>query len=140
MTGVALLAVTRQPAMVLPMAFVSHFVLDALPHYGQLYEDRKRLFRSIVTVDTILLLSLLVYGIVQQEWLWIAAGLAALSPDFVWIYRFIVLEKFGKLRWQPVQNRFNRFHAWIQKHEFKNGVYIEVAYLCIISMTVFVWT
>jgi hypothetical protein len=48
----------------IPVAFVSHFILDALPHYGipQKQRNRSKIYKRVVTVDTIAALLLAVMG------------------------------------------------------------------------------
>jgi len=39
LAGAIIGAVIKEPALALPIAFASHFVMDALPHFG--YEGNK---------------------------------------------------------------------------------------------------
>lgn len=118
----------------LPLAFASHFVLDALPHFGFVdiddYEVRrrhKRLLMCVVTVDFLLAVALTFWLVGSGHGKWLIAGLAAFSPDVIWIYRFVVDEKFGKLE-PPEGGRFVKFHAGIQRFERIWGGGVEVAY------------
>ena len=42
-TGIAIVALVPNPAISLPLAFLAHFALDALPHFG----DRKHRSKSL---------------------------------------------------------------------------------------------
>lgn len=114
-----------------PLAFVSHFILDSLPHFGvKQFEDRqrhKKLFFSVLALDIALSIALAVWLIRSGHIRWLIVGLIAFSPDTVWIYRFIVQEKFGKL--PPKKGgRFVEFHSGIQKLERIWGGGVEVVY------------
>lgn len=135
LTGAVIVLAVKQPALALPLAFLSHFILDAIPHFG-IHEDQpiKRnghwLFRSVVIVDVALVIAALaavplLFGGTISGW-WILLGmLAALSPDSVWIYRFLneVRTKIAK-----PHGRFARFHQWIQWSEKPWGLSVEFAW------------
>lgn len=113
----------------IPLAFASHFVCDWLPHYGAEGDDHiqnKKYFYRIVAVDAILLTAgLTVVIALGLPWYVIVSALAAMSPDFAWIYQFIFDEKMGKLEPKP-KSRFNQFHADIQKRETPSGLWFEL--------------
>ena len=126
LTGV-LIAATVHPVLVIPLAFTSHFLLDALPHFGESYENRRSLSKMVWSVDISLVLAGFTYLILTgQPFILVVGGIAAMSPDFAWIYRFTVLESMGKLP-EPPKSRFNELHAGIQKYESVSGIYLELA-------------
>ncbi len=90
-----------QPVAAIPLAFVSHFVLDALPHFGVEFDKkagrRPTFFGVITKIDGLVALLLLYFAVVSQPWLVPICMIVALSPDFVWLYKFSIQEKFGKL-------------------------------------------
>lgn len=106
------LAVNKQPAVAVLLAFISHFILDAIPHFG-IHEDdvlkrnSHRLFRSVVTADTIMgvlmfvALPIIGHGVVSWGWI-VAAQAAAFLPDAVWIYRYL----------DEIRTRIIRPHGW----------------------------
>jgi len=125
--GIALLV--QQPALALLLAFLSHFVLDALPHYGirgdEGYTALFKLRRTVVMVAFdiigVAILTALLWG---QAWYVFAAALLAISPDTIWLYRYFGFERFGKK--PPKPGPITRFHQKIQWGERTWGVLIEI--------------
>ncbi len=132
LTG-ALIVSAVNPVIGLPLAFVSHFALDALPHFGQDFGERKSLSKGVWLIDTVLLLLLLTGLIISSNWLLILGGFVAFSPDFAWIYRFVVDEKFGSLPPKPA-NRLNTLHADIQKFATIKGIFVEIVWLVLFTI------
>jgi len=141
MTGAVIALVVKQPALAIPLAFASHFVLDAIPHFG-IYENdvikrnRHWLFRTVLGIDIPLMLGLLVvipylaagklaWGIV------LASMIAAILPDSIWVYRFIKEVKTKK--WEP-GGWYPRFHQAIQWFEKPAGLIIELVWLSAMSV------
>lgn len=136
LTGAAIVLAVKQPALALPLAFLSHFILDAIPHFG-IHEDEpvKRnghwLFKSVVSVDvlfavTALIAIPLIFGGDISGW-WILLGMiAGISPDSIWIYRFLqeIRTKIAK-----PHGRFARFHQRIQWSEKPWGLGVELAWI-----------
>ena len=142
MTGAAIAIAVRQPLLIVPLAFMSHFVLDALPHFG-IYEDDviKRnaslLFRSVVSADTLAVITLMAtlpfvihHGVAW--WVILLGMLSAISPDFVWIYRFF--NEIKTKQWKP-GNRFVRFHQKIQWQERPWGLAVELVWVAFIALS-----
>ena len=101
------------PIVAIPLALMSHFVLDALPHYGN-KNHTGRLFLAVLIADAatagIFLLSL----IIQQPASWqlaVFCGITAASPDLMWMPGWI-REMRGQPRLRPGPIR--RFHKNIQ--------------------------
>jgi len=130
LTGAILAKVLPLP-LAIPLAFASHFILDALPHFGFVnLEERTRhnkVFGVVILLDCLLSVALSTWLIGRGHFQWLVTGFVAFSPDLVWIYRFIAEEKFGKLR--PTKgNRFIQFHIKIQRYERVWGGFVELAY------------
>ncbi len=130
LTGAALSKFLPLP-VALPLAFASHFILDALPHFGFPSIDVRmkhlRLMKVILCIDFLLSVAISIWLIALGHTKWLLVGIVAYSPDFVWIYRFAVKERFGKV--QPTKgNIFVQFHKNIQKYERIWGVCIELLY------------
>ncbi len=136
-----LLAVTiKQPALVLPLAFASHFVLDSLPHFGYDGEGygvamrNKMIFvmEGFGIIGLLLLLSTGLYG-----WnLALLASVVAVSPDFEWPYRYYFFERKGL---KPPKTFLTDFHKKIQWCERPWGVIPEVIfYVAGFSLLMFV--
>lgn len=114
--------------LALPVAFASHFLLDSLPHFGEVFEKRKKLSKTIWTLDIILTAIYFVFLISLQLWATLLCAIIAISPDFAWIYRFTIAEKFGSIPPKP-ENKFNAWHVRIQRHESRKGLSFEVLWL-----------
>lgn len=131
LTGVFVVSVISSSFFALPLAFASHFILDFLPHFGEVFEDRKRFSMIVWVVDLILLFSLLTVLAFGSQWLIMAGAILAISPDFAWFYRFVFHENFGKLAPRPL-NKFNKFHVSIQKFESRSGLIFEAFWFALI--------
>lgn len=130
-TGAIIGLTIGNPVVALPLALISHFVLDAVPHHGWTGQDKavlKRLdFKAMLIIDALLCfgLVLILFIIRPSNWLVaiIGAFLAA-SPDLYSLPRF--LKSIGKtksIKW----DRFRRFHKNIQWFERPIGVVVEIA-------------
>lgn len=134
LTGVVIVAVISAPVIAILLAFLSHFVLDILPHFGEPYGKRKNKITKIVwSIDLTLLFIISLGLIVTGNWLLLLGALIAISPDFAWVYKYVVDEKFGNLPPKPT-NKFNTFHAGIQKYESKRGLLVEIIWFALIMI------
>ncbi len=132
--GAVIALTVRQPILVVPLAFLSHFVLDTLPHYG--YPGHKgfnevlkhKLFYFVESWDVVAMLGL-VFVLRGQGVLPYLAGLTAISPDFIWLYRYIFFERKGLTR--PSSGWFTLFHQNIQRFERPWGVGVEVIWFAL---------
>jgi hypothetical protein len=136
-TGAVIALAVQNPILALPLAFASHFVLDALPHYGydgegygEAVKHKLTFVMESVNIIGIPLLVYLLWG--QSPWVWLAAVLA-ISPDFMWIYRYFWFERKGLV---PPAGPITRFHKRIQWCERKWGILVEVPFLIIVILTV----
>lgn len=136
MTGAVIALAVRQPTLAIPFAFISHFVLDAIPHFG-IYEDdviRRNghwLFRSVISVGIPVMLTLLIIipHLAANKIAWgivLASMLAAILPDSIWVYRFF--QEIKTRQWRT-GGRFARFHQAIQWFEQPAGLIVELAWL-----------
>ena len=136
LTGALIVCAVGNPLIALPLAFASHFLLDSLPHYGENIDRLSGFTKLVWLIDAVLLSSLAVYLLVGGHWLLMAGAAVAMSPDVAWVYRFVVKEKFGRLK--PAKlNAFNSFHSRIQRYEFRAGISIEAVYLVLASALLF---
>lgn len=126
--GAGIALAVKQPVLALPLAFVSHYALDALPHYGIRGDEGYRsLFRYrrtylMVAVDVLGLLALAAI-IRNQAWYVAAAAVAALLPDIAWPYRYFLFERKGV---KPQRGLLTDFHNNIQWGERLWGIFIEI--------------
>ena len=139
MTGVGIALITKNPFIALPMAIVSHYILDSLPHYGfKVWDQRNKgifkiLFRTMLVVDVIVISFFIIFLINNNVPAWYyLSGICGYLPDFAWWYIWAIPEKFGTVRSEL--NFINRFHSDIQKLERLWGVIPEAVY----GITIFV--
>lgn len=135
LTG-ALIAVTVQrPELAIPLAFVSHFALDAIPHFGFEEDDvvvrnGMKLFRTVMSIDIAACISALIVlptvahltHMAVRPWAVATCMLAAYSPDLIWLYRYV--REMREKRPQP-KGKFARFHQKIQWSETLHGMHAE---------------
>lgn len=133
LTGAVIATVVGSPVLAVPLAFTSHFVLDAIPHFG-IHEDDtlKRnshwLFRSVVITDTVFTIAALAFVPIAvhnsvNAWAVLVTMLAALIPDLLWIPHFLheVRHKVARTR-----TRFMLWHQRIQWSETPLGLIVEL--------------
>jgi hypothetical protein len=124
-TGGLIALTIRQPALVAPLALVSHFVLDVIPHYGSYPPFRRgtQTYYRIIALDGVA--SIIAYNVMVHLWpqylLVISLGVFfSLLPDLLWPLALYVKQR-GPL-WA-----FFRFHKGIQ-HESGRGIAVEVVW------------
>jgi hypothetical protein len=137
LTGAALSKFLPWPIAV-PAALVSHFALDALPHFGfrasDEYEHRVRLWKAVLAIDIVVALLASAWLIRAGHMSWFLIGLVAYLPDLMWVgwFHSITFRKMtGKDRLRQ-HSWLTRLHANIQKHERPWGAFIELAYCAIV--------
>ncbi len=130
LTGTAIGLASRQPLIVAPLAFLSHFVIDAVPHfdhYGFAKPGSKR-FWVIWSIDAIACIGTLAFLCFSRpEYIAgiLVGGVSAELPDALWAYYF--------MRKTPPKHWFFDFHNWIQWSESKLGIIPELIYLALIA-------
>lgn len=121
--------------LAIPLAFASHFILDSLPHWGfesvEHEREHMRLYLSVVISDFITTVIIGIWLVNSGHLTWLLVGLVAYSPDIVWIYRFIVKEKFGKL-YPTKGNVFIQFHKSLQRYESYWGSAVELMFAMVL--------
>ncbi len=138
-TGVLIVAVVPNPVVALPIAFLAHFMLDALPHYAD-NRSNKTLFnhlKFILPIDMLLAFCVLVALAVVQPTHWqlmIAGGVLCASPDLMWFPKFL-----RSLRGDNKPRRggiIMRFHKSIQWAERPWGFYVEALWFAVIGFVI----
>ncbi|MBI1856990.1 hypothetical protein HY003_02380 [Candidatus Saccharibacteria bacterium] len=123
------------PFVALPLAFLSHFVLDALPHFGnKTLEMNSSEFTLMLMVDAWFCLLLVCVLLILQPSGWlvvIASAFLATLPDFMWFPKYWRAIKHRPKR--AYKNMFVRFHANIQWSETPKGAYVEIAWALIVA-------
>ncbi|MDB5166756.1 MAG: hypothetical protein JWM37_828 [Candidatus Saccharibacteria bacterium] len=129
LTG-AVIGLSLPAPVAIPLAFVSHFVLDAIPHQGsEAMVPKNKIFTVTLIVDAILcVLLVLVLGLTSTD-NWFIPSLCAFlgtSPDLMWLNNYRQMKQ-GKP--QPhTDNWLLRFHSWIQWYERPLGLITEVVW------------
>ncbi len=128
MTGAIIGLTVSNPVAAVVIAFFSHFVLDAIPHFG-VDEDfyKTKPFRVVLVIDALLCLVLVValFSLHREYWFVPAlAAFAAASPD-LWSFRRFYNDRVGK-PYRP--GYIARFASLIQWFERPIGAVVELAW------------
>ena len=135
MTGALVALVVKQPSLAIPLALISHFVIDAVPHYGYGslpagQRDKQKHFLGKQIADTYFALGLfwLVPFLLRNHQASIITSLCmlvAFIPDAVWSFQYVRAQRQGSYQqW----NWFTKFHKAIQWCERPWGIYVEIAW------------
>ncbi len=128
LTGAVIAIAVRQPLLAIPLAFLSHFICDAIPHSGgEGWDVRDKRFLRLLYLDMALaVVSTLVVAWVWHHiwWLVILCSFLAASPDLAWLYYryFFPKKEFGKI---------SEFHKNIQWSETHKGYYLELVWFLV---------
>ncbi|HSX47109.1 MAG TPA: hypothetical protein VLF87_03935, partial [Patescibacteria group bacterium] len=131
LTGAIIGLVVAQPALALPAALLSHFVLDTIPHFKTSVPDKiaykTKAYRNYLIGEALLCFLLVLTLVIKQPFHWWVAAICAFlaaSPD-LYHYRYFIILRNDK-RWRP--NLFERFSSRIQWFERPIGAVVEVAW------------
>lgn len=143
-TGLLIAASIHDPAIGLPLAVLSHYMLDAIPH-GDLnkppvmnsWTEGKRL--AVTELIDLPLAALVVWRLAPTfpatpAWYLIAGAFAGLLPDLLWGGKFL-LERVG---WKipgltPLLDLHHRWHEWIHVNQARDIPFLAgIAYHLII--------
>jgi len=152
LTGALIAVVVKKPELAIPLAFLSHFMLDLIPHYnppgvtrdsvannlaGWSEKMKSRTFRFIFAADMFLFLAALVMvplvapaGV--SAWTVFLSALAAASPDFFGGFKYLVNLMFGAGSQAKTEGRLANFHLGLQWMERPWGIYVESAWAVLI--------
>ena len=129
LTGALVAAAIDEPAIALPAALLSHFVIDMIPHWD--YRLPEVLKPLAVMMDFTLSLSLLLILAVTVDAsprMIIAGGILGILPDAMWLPGIVVgkeVPKSGK----SVLHRVRRIHSKLQWSETRSGLIVEIIWL-----------
>jgi len=131
LTGTLIGLTVAEPAVAVPLAFVSHYVCDMIPHYDLSLPTKQKIrskqFHILLGMDVILCLALVLILSADRPANWIlaaACAFVAAAPDFFSFgqYRNTLRSK----RWKD--NSYTRFAKDIQWFERPIGGLVEVAW------------
>ncbi len=137
-TGALISAAVVNPFLAVPVAFVSHFILDAIPHFGiKMSEDvfernRQKGVRLAVSAEAVIsIIALVALPILIRPrvawWVTLLTMLSAMFVDLIWIYRGIREELTKKVK---SKNWIMNFHLKASHHHshFVFGIVFELAW------------
>lgn len=138
-TGAIIGLSVDEPALALPLAFVSHFALDAIPHYDPpkpdgdvaLFRSKKFVYEQLVLNGALCILLVICLAVAKPQQWFVAAVCAflATSPDLMWLPKFQVARRTGKVE-QP-NNPIARFHSRIQWLTNPKLIWLELVWLAV---------
>lgn len=138
LTGAVIGVTVSQPALALPLAFASHFVVDAIPHHAAKNDDwHAPIFAKMLWLDAILCFLLVVILAIWRPESWLQACVCAFlatSPDLLRINEY---RRELNNQKQPKKNLLLRLHYWVQWFEKPIGGVVEVAWF--IGMSVILY-
>ncbi len=126
LAGTAIGLAVKEPALAAPLAFLSHFLLDATPHFSYAWPGWK--MRTIWALDALastLVLVLLCTAQPTLAFAILAGGMFAELPDLFWLYERLVIK--GKSNFW-----YFAFHRKIQWSETQRGLAYEAGYFVIL--------
>jgi hypothetical protein len=127
--GVLVAVIIKNPVVVVPVAFASHFVLDALPHF-KYPEHNSNKFLYLLAIDGALCSAIYIFALYKWPHQWLAITLGAFFaalPDFMWLFYYK----------KPLpKNWFYKFSAWIQWGERPWGMLIEIPVFALLVFTI----
>lgn len=140
-TGAAIGLTISNPLLAVPLAIVSHFVLDAIPHYDPPGDETTRIrakrFIWQLVIDTsfcVLLVCILALAKPKDWFLACVCAFLAASPDLLWIQKFIRLKQASQYK---TKSLFLQFHKKIQWRTSPRLWPIEAIYFVLLLGTIF---
>jgi hypothetical protein len=131
LTGAVIGLVTGQPLIALPAALASHFICDALPHFGSASPPQVKLrtnnFRNYLIVEFCLCVLLVAVLAIFHPEHWFLASVCAFlatSPDLLSINRYLKTRR-GE-HWK--RSLYGKFACGIQWFERPIGAAVEAAW------------
>jgi hypothetical protein len=137
-TGALVAVAVHNPWVGLPVAFLSHFVIDAIPHWDY-FEKNFMMRRVSLVIDitlTLYLLIVLSLTVDASRRLVIGGGVLGIAPDLMWAPYLITGNRSTTHKKNPL-HMARRFHFWIQTKEFVQGIYIEVGWLILVLALIY---
>ena len=131
MTGAVVGVAVTNPLLALPLAFLSHFAQDAIPHH----DDPKRFpldskqFTHVLILDAALCVVLVGLLFFHASDSWFIAGICAFlatSPDLMWMPRYLHAKRTGA---DPgTKGKVQKFHERVQWLTLPKGIYVEIVW------------
>lgn len=129
----AVIAITFQkyPLLAVTLSPLSHFVLDAIPHYSDLNAGlhSKKFFKILFSDMTLAVITTLAVAYVWSDiaLLVVVCAFLAASPDLMWLYY-----EYLKPTPREKRSRIAHFHGWIQWSQTSHGLYMELVWFAVL--------
>ena len=144
LTGAAVGLVITDTFLAVPLAFLSHFVVDMIPHFSFAEKDLfTKKYNGYLITDlllTTLLASVFLFAFATANWHVFLCIFAAVIPDIAWAYHRLFQER---IRRQKLNyDRFSRIHLKLQaktKPMSKSGIRNELIWLIGMALIIFIF-
>jgi hypothetical protein len=134
LTGTVVALAVRQPVLAIPLAFLSHFAIDVIPHFEarNLSSKIARLFifSDVFIGGAIAILMTVLLQDYRSSWVIFICAFIALSPDLIWAWRYYRLKDLDKTFAGPM-SWVSRLHLKIQLSETLQGFFVEIAWFAL---------
>lgn len=130
-TGIVIALIFKRPETAIPLAFLSHFLLDMVPH-SFVPVERKKLFTGYLFLEALIMTVITIVSMIVFSDMWLLIGVCAVVaflPDFFWPFYYN-----GKLRYVRFFKSFYAFHKWIQWSETYRGWLVEALYFSVLTI------
>ncbi len=128
-TGAVIGASIQNPWLALPLAFLSHFGLDVLPHFGFTKSGFTHALTQRISYIALFLDVIFTAGLVVMlqttNWLPYMAAFVAFSPDTIWLTNYFVYERRKLPSPDFLRGPLTRFHKRIQWCERPWGLIVD---------------
>jgi hypothetical protein len=137
LTGAVVALAVKKPELAIPLAFISHFVIDVIPHFEA--RDLPKKFANLfiyadVVISAVLAIFLaFIFSTKVSAWLIFICSVLAVSPDFMWAYRYFRIKDMDRVFAEPM-SWVARFHLNIQLSESLQGIVIESAWFALMTL------
>ena len=140
MTGAVIALTVKQPLLAVPLSFISHFVQDAIPHFGfsdaRLFSRRFNVFLIADFLFSIFLMIILGIMFPSSKWLIWECMIAAASPDLMWAYYRLHVEHIKKHR--PHYGSLAKLHIRVQWSQTIRGALVEIAWFIAMGVIIII--
>lgn len=132
LTGIAIAVMVKNPVLAPVIALASHFVLDALPHFGHpKLTPGTKAFRWYLLADAALMVAATLTAMLLFSAHWFLVGLCAFmafAPDVLWYFTDYRPRR-STAKWLQSYTTFAKIIQW---YERPLGAVIEAIYAVVI--------
>jgi hypothetical protein len=139
-TGALVTAAIDKPALALPAALLSHFAIDAIPHWNYRFSPDIARRQTVMLADLALssaLILVLAVTVDANPYLIILGGLLGILPDAMWLRYFLSGRPSVTGSPKRLINRLRKFHFWIQWSETSWGLAIEAVWFLLMLRLIY---